>query len=676
MILEGFRQLGAALARHEPQTHDSWNDRTRRAMLAALFIELCPHRKLHDQACAQLGIAAELALPGVAQALKPLRAHCAGARGNPWWLGQVYEQLAGVELAASAPGSLPHTAHRAARKARGCFYTPPSLARHLAACGLAAIAAPGKARPRVLDPAMGAGAFLLAAVHELEGRIDPGRSSSKLRRELVEACLCGVELDPLACCVAQLSLQLFVGEPPIEQLALGSADALWGARSEDIMADPVQGWRQLFPGSGTDFDLVLCNPPYLGERGRKALFRPLRAQYPEVSGPRMDYWYFFVGLALRLTRSGGAIGMLTPSYWLRAAGARQLRARIRACGDLESLLDFGRYPVFPEARGQHSSVWLLRLSKQQGATTRCVTLGPRAKKKSLPEVLEAVRAAPASIGQLRWRACDDLLAGPGGASAAGERRLGELVELRQGIVPNPDRLSARAASQLNMAPGVGVFLLHEAEVVTLGLRPEADAQLVPAFRNSDIRSFAIDRPAGFWLLYLRTEDVLEQLPAVRRHLERFRPLLEKRREVQRGRIAWYSLHWPRQRAHFERPRLVTSNWGNGPRPFALESGGCFERRDVTSLHLRAGCDWSLDALLGFLNSTTLRGRVDALELGYQRQAELAAWPLPSLSGDDPAIKAVAAVAGALRIRAQAGPLDPASALWAELEECVAAAYRR
>ena len=140
-------------------------------------------------------------------------------------LGAVYEQVLEYEPA-SREGSSPLSHTRDLRKATGTFYTPRSLTAYLVRETLAPLVADRTADDilalRVLDPAMGSGAFLVAACAQLadaaeEALIREGQwhrsdvttaDRVMLRREVAQRCLFGVDLNPTAVQVARLSLWL------------------------------------------------------------------------------------------------------------------------------------------------------------------------------------------------------------------------------------------------------------------------------------------------------------------------------------------------------------------------------------------------------------------------------------------------------------------------------------
>ena len=140
-------------------------------------------------------------------------------------LGAVYETLLDYEPRIEH-GVVSLQTGSGVRKATGTFYTPQPIADYLVRRTLGPLvrdAAPEKIlQLRVVDPAMGSGAFLVAACRFLASAYehalirtggchasdidDAGRVG--IRRTIAERCLYGVDLNPMAVQLARLSLWL------------------------------------------------------------------------------------------------------------------------------------------------------------------------------------------------------------------------------------------------------------------------------------------------------------------------------------------------------------------------------------------------------------------------------------------------------------------------------------
>lgn len=141
-----------------------------------------------------------------------------------------------------------------ARRSQGAHFTPDALCKAVAHRALAPLLsalgpAPGPAEIlelKVCDPAMGAGAFLLAAGDLLAEalaaahRAHTGRElgESEARRRVVP-CLYGVDRDPIAVALARRVLWLWVGAPagglPEARRQLRHGDALVGLLGSELV---------------------------------------------------------------------------------------------------------------------------------------------------------------------------------------------------------------------------------------------------------------------------------------------------------------------------------------------------------------------------------------------------------------------------------------------------------
>ena len=191
-------------------------------------------------------------------------------------LGAVYERVLEHEPVATRAGlMLQRTSTE--RKATGSFYTPRSITEFLVRRTLHPLvvnrSAAGILSLRVVDPAMGSGAFLVGACHYLaeqcelalvrEGAWDAASVTagerSNLRRQVAERCLYGVDLNPTAVQLARLSLWLttLASGKPLTFLDhhLSAGNSLLGAWLADLSKPPVRG-RSTSDGALPLFDGV------------------------------------------------------------------------------------------------------------------------------------------------------------------------------------------------------------------------------------------------------------------------------------------------------------------------------------------------------------------------------------------------------------------------------------
>ncbi|HUE86666.1 MAG TPA: N-6 DNA methylase [Vicinamibacterales bacterium] len=173
-------------------------------------------------------------------------------------LGAVYERVLEYEPTRAAGAlRLARTSHE--RKATGSFYTPRAMTDFLVRRALHPLVTGRSTEQilqlRVLDPAMGSGAFLVGACRYLshaaerttaaEGAVPIDRTvdeASRIRRAVAQQCLFGVDLNPMAVQLARLSLWLasLAGDRPLAFLDhhLMAGDSLIGASFADLTRNP------------------------------------------------------------------------------------------------------------------------------------------------------------------------------------------------------------------------------------------------------------------------------------------------------------------------------------------------------------------------------------------------------------------------------------------------------
>ena len=136
--------------------------------------------------------------------------------------------------------------------------------------------------------------------------------------------------------------------------------------------------------------------------------------------------------------------------------------------------------------------------------------------------------------------------------------LGEVTDISQGVVQNPDKVSAKASLKFNLKAGTGVFVLSQEEYDKLSLS-DAEKTFAKKFHDErDLRKYYLDKSNFRILLYLTRENCpdIDKYPNLKKHLEAYRPIMEQRRETRKGTVKWFQLHWPREARYFESPKIV------------------------------------------------------------------------------------------------------------------------
>ncbi|HWJ10629.1 MAG TPA: N-6 DNA methylase [Nocardioides sp.] len=200
-------------------------------------------------------------------------------------------------------------ARRDERRRRGAFYTPPELVDWVLDRAL-----PERpAGASVLDPACGAGHFLVAAA-----------------RRVGVASVHGSDLDADAVRIARQRLHAEDPTVPVAQL-----------EAQVVVADGLTAW------TGRTFDAVVGNPPFLGQLRRTTGGQS--EEHRRGLGAYTDTSAVFLRRALDLVGDGGVVALVQPLSVLAARDAGPVRAAVAACG---SITDFWCSPR-PVFEGTH-----------------------------------------------------------------------------------------------------------------------------------------------------------------------------------------------------------------------------------------------------------------------------------------------------------------------------------
>jgi hypothetical protein len=578
----------------------------------------------------------------------------------------------------------------------GSFYTPAAIARRMVVACLDRWASAGEFGPtatqpircRVLDPACGDGAFLLEVIDELCRRADKSTdleahahsaSGALFRLGLVRDQIFGVDIVRSA--VEALRGRL------LERIAAGGAmaaeaeqvvqrnircgDSLRGPdwrngqdsifraveeKTSDLF--PAIDWRRDFPDAAAagGFDIIIGNPPYLRERNAKALFDSLAktelgTRWREA---RMDLWYYFVHRSLDLLRPGGFLSFIVNSYWMSSRGAGRLIARLERETGFEEIELFDDARVFKSVAGRHM---IFRLRKRAGLSRgmtdhrngdgMCriiLASNPRRRRSG-----HADDGATGTVNQQYQIPGSDLFEGgrlvvapsdPAQEIFKNRRTLGESYETRQGIAENPPAINRRLQQRF---PGCyeideGVFVLRPDEVERLQPAPVERACLRPYYNLAACGRYRLTEPTHSVLYLTRlTAPNLEDLPRIAAHLERFRPILELRRETREGKCAWWHLHWPREEEIFIRPRILSLQMGERPQ-FVWAERPTYVGFSINLILESDAASFSLDVLTGILNSDLARSWFErhAKRRGVNLEINahlLKQFPLPSRHAD-------------------------------------------
>jgi len=509
------------------------------------------------------------------------------------------------------------------RETTGSYYTPGPLARYMAEMGILGalirrypehqrcaerwiygekLSSEDRAellecflKLRIFDMASGDGVFL-GAVVELGKSLLPDRASASEKLKILEN-IGAADIRPEA--LEAWAIRTVVHFPELIQTPI----ALNGFCTDSVHGDTLTKIPWILDGiQSGGFDLIIGNPPYLGEKGNREMFQKLRStEFGRKYGSgRMDLFYYFFHRSMDLLRKNGQLCQLTTSYYATADSAKALRDRLRTEGAIRRLIIFDDQPAFPEVKSHHLIIhWEKGTTNGHGTGILCRQV------RSLKHYhFEDLRLENEGVAYEKHSGIPSESFFDAGGQIALDPGAWHLNISKTMILKAPLKLSDRFRVNQGIVSGMDrrdhspVFVLEPGEGLDLPTE-----MLVPWYKNSDIRRYAPAEKSERRLIYLsnESEEIVPEL--ILKHFEPYREFLMRRRECANGKRPWYGLQWPRNSEIFRGPKLVAPQRCAENR-FAYTEKPWFASADVYFITEPSdGC--SLFALMAYLNSDCL-----------------------------------------------------------------------
>jgi hypothetical protein len=231
--------------------------------------------------------------------------------------------------------------------------------------------------------------------------------------------------------------------------------------------------------------------------------------------------------------------------------------------------------------------------------------------------------------------------------AAAGTPLRQLWSVEQGVVPSPLRLTpgklkelpAQAIEKYGLKVGDGIFVLSEEEVRSLALTDAEKDIIKPYYKNSDIQKYFASSEPTDYLVYTTSKTKIDDYPTIKRHLEKFRAILEARLSSYDEDYNWFELHRARDQRIFENGKVVCGYRTEGA-AFAYHEGDFYGSTDMYFIKPRVAEErHSLKYLTAVLNSSvvdfwqSLKGKPKG-EATEQFSTPLESVPIRRISFDD------------------------------------------
>lgn len=482
---------------------------------------------------------------------------------------------------------------------------------------------------KVCDPACGSGAYLVGMLHELldlraslfaTKRLD-AKSAYDRKLEIIQSNLYGVDLDQFAVNIARLRLWLSLSveydgqdPPPLPNLdfkvesgdTVGSQNpsgfqiglrkalveeylsaktkymiahhsqkleirkkiyklrediATWTHRAGNVFDWPIE-FAEVFTSGG--FDIVLANPPYVRQELIGDQKPTLARLFPEVYSGLADLYCYFYARGLQLLRNDGMLVFISSDKWLRATYGAKLRRELSSICTIFSITDFGDLPVF-ESATTYPMIFVAQKGSRKYDTT--YTEVPDLNS-PYPDVLTIIQSKGTRLQPDALNGSDWALRNASDAQAVRTSQARGAITLNQYV---NGQIYYGVKTGLNAA-----FVIDGRQRKELiGADPKSKDLIKPLAVGKDIRRWSID-DHDRWLIYSPWELEIDDYPAIKKHLAKWKTELSARPECAEGRYRWWCMarYGAEYAGAFAKPKIIYQVFQVKP-SFAFDRKGYF-----------------------------------------------------------------------------------------------------
>jgi adenine-specific DNA-methyltransferase len=377
------------------------------------------------------------------------------------------------------------------------------------------------------------------------------------------------------------------------------------------------------------FDIVIGNPPYIGEKGHKEIFQPVKADIHigQYYLGKMDYFYFFFHLAFNMLSSNGVAIFITTNYYPTALGARKLRADIKDRMNIRTLLNLGELRLFENAPGQHDMI--SSFSKEKG-NCKCRVIDVHKKGTLNPRMFTSIincideDTTYVDISQenlydgeenyirLQNSNGDSPLSSLLNKILLGNNTLGNIAEVNAGIMGGCDSITNHNMKYADVdyiqcndiRKDDGVFVLdsnyfRDSDTIHMIQHYSFYKEF---YKNSDIRRYYTNETTTKRLIFSSSDTPLKEQEIIKSCLSIYRPILTKIREINHEKIEyWYQLRRGTAHPHIFTSAKIVCPQRNKTNTFGYNECDWYASADVYYI-TNPDKDYHIKYILGLLNS--------------------------------------------------------------------------
>lgn len=405
------------------------------------------------------------------------------------------------------------------------------------------------------------------------------------------------------------------------------------------------------------FDIVIGNPPYIWEKWNKEIFQVIKKsiKWAKYYNAKMDIFYFFFHYWIDFLKNNWILSYITTNYFLTSDGALKLRKDFKERTNILNLIDFNEQKIFDTAKWQHNSITLLTKKNKESnniCNTNYVTVKSDYSSIINLKILnwDNNYCKTSEINQnniydwdnfyirLWWVKGNDISNTILWKIKKSNKTLVEFADINSWCDITASKVTKKHIENINnrFIKDDWIFVLNKNEIFNLNLDFNEVKIFKDFIKSSNIFKYWFNL-AETKLIYLDWSSKIDNYPNIKKHLEKFREIMDDQIIRYWEEFPWFALHRPRTQSIFEDWEKIIVPYRAKSNIFWYSDSPIYSSRDV--FFIKEKNNLNIKFLLSVLNSKLIyfwlfnrwKRKGDMLELYYTPLSEI---PIKEISKEE------------------------------------------
>lgn len=310
------------------------------------------------------------------------------------------------------------------------------------------------------------------------------------------------------------------------------------------------------------FDVIIANPPYVGQKGNKEIFDTLKKtnKWKSFYERKQDLYYYFIAKGIDLNNQQGVFSYIIPPYFTTAEAGKNLRQYIVKNSNIYKILNLnGKIKVFDNANVDNLILFLDKREKHYKILIEEPNLSDNQFMQNLYQYES--KFSTKNLNSAEWHLFKNKNTFE--INYKNTVQLGSICTISPGIQTGCDKVTNSHLSKYNITakPGNGIYVITDEELNLLNLNKDEMQFIKPFYKNSDIYKYGYNKLKKEWIIITNKIENIDSYPNIKNHLLAYKTILDARyrnfallNADKEGK--WWYMYGYRPNTNFESEKII------------------------------------------------------------------------------------------------------------------------